>query len=125
MIGGIFSALMVGFLLESSNSYANVVADSYAQGGDEEFWESLSPEDQVKAKELIAKLRASKEGKAYDGVGNDVDGGVDGSLSSSQAKGDGSVGGAQIESNASGKDKVAVVEEKKKEAVSMFSDYDD
>ena len=48
MFGGVFSALIVGFLLESGNSYAGIVADSYAQGGDEEFWESLSPEDQKK-----------------------------------------------------------------------------
>lgn len=67
MFGGVFSALMVGFLLENGNSYASVVADSYAQGGDEEFWESLSPEDAEKTRELMGKLRKSKEGKKVDG----------------------------------------------------------
>merc|ERR1719223_926563 len=62
MFGGVLSTLIVGFLLESGNSYASVVADSYAQGGDEAFWESLSPEDQEKTKELMAKLKKSKEG---------------------------------------------------------------
>ena len=66
MIGGVLSTLIVGFLLESGNSYASVVADSYAQGGDEDFWESLSPEDQVKTKELLAKLKESKSGAGKD-----------------------------------------------------------
>mmetsp|Transcript_26899 Transcript_26899/g.40394 ORF Transcript_26899/g.40394 Transcript_26899/m.40394 type:complete len:133 (-) Transcript_26899:258-656(-) len=77
MAGGLFSALMVGFLLESNNSYASVVADSYSQqdgiksssgnvDDDEEFWSKLSPEDQVKARELIDKLRASKNGGKID-----------------------------------------------------------
>merc|ERR1719223_1560285 len=62
MFGGVLSTMIVGFLLESGNSYASVVADSYAQGGDEAFWESLSPEDQEKTKEMLAKLKKSKEG---------------------------------------------------------------
>jgi len=74
MFGGVFSALIVGFLLENGNSYASVVADSYVQGGDEEFWESLSPEDAEKTRELMGKLRKSKEGnKAPDsGVTSDI-----------------------------------------------------
>jgi len=67
MFGGVFSALIVGFLLENGNSYASVVADSYAQGGDEKFWESLSPEDAEKTRELMGKLRKSKEGNTVNG----------------------------------------------------------
>jgi len=97
MFGGVFSALIVGFLLESNNSYASVVADSYAQGGDEEFWESLSPEDQEKTRELMGKLRRSKEAKEGSGVkGGETD---------------------------TFKTEPALVVEK--EELSMFSDYDD
>lgn len=62
MIGSVIAVLIVGFILESGNSYANVVADSYAQGGDEAFWASLSEEDREKAQEMVSKLRKSKEG---------------------------------------------------------------
>jgi len=98
MFGGVFSALIVGFLLENGNSYASVVADSYAQGGDEEFWESLSPEDQEKTRELMGKLRKSKEGKK-------VDGGDDG-----------------VKSKIPETSPALAIN---KEEISMFSDYDD
>jgi hypothetical protein len=62
MIGGVLSALIVGFILQRSNNYAQIVADSYAQGGDDAFWNSLSPEDREKTKEMIEKLRQSKSG---------------------------------------------------------------
>lgn len=65
MFGGVLSALIVGFILESNNSYANVIADSYAQGAeDEEFWKGLSDEEAKKTKELLQKLKESKEGGA-------------------------------------------------------------
>jgi hypothetical protein len=120
MVGGVFSALMVGFLLESSNSYANVVADSYVQGGDEEFWESLSPEDAAKAKEMIAKLRASKEGKDLNEVKKDM------GLVAEEVGGvsENNIGG-QTQTSGPSKDGDVVEEKKGKEAVSMFSDYDD
>lgn len=61
MFGGLLSALIVGFILESRDLYANVVADSYAQGAeDEEFWKGLSEEEQKKTRELIQKLKESK-----------------------------------------------------------------
>ena len=60
MVGGVLSALIVGFILEKSNSYAQVIADSYDQGGDDAFWNSLSPEDREKAKDMLEKLRKSK-----------------------------------------------------------------
>ena len=63
MFGGILSALIVGFILESNNSYANVIADSYAQSeDDEEFWKGLSDEEAIKVREAMQKLKAAKEG---------------------------------------------------------------
>lgn len=61
MFGGVISALIVGYILESKNLYANVVADSYAQGSDdEEFWKGLSDEEKKKTQALIDKLKAKK-----------------------------------------------------------------
>jgi hypothetical protein len=61
MFGGVLSALIVGFILENGNLYANVVADSYAQTEeDEEFWKGLSDEEKKKAQAMIDKLNAKK-----------------------------------------------------------------
>jgi hypothetical protein len=119
MIGGVLSTLFVGFLLERGNSYASVVAESYAQGGDEEFWKSLSPEDQEKAREMLDKLRQSKENKK-NGVGVGV-GEKDLSWTSS------AVGGDDVMTGASGEERKRDEKDKgkKEAAVSMFSDYDD
>jgi hypothetical protein len=117
MVGGVFSAVMVGFLLESSNSYANVVADSYAQGGDEDFWEKLNPEETLKAKELIAKLKASKEGREYTGIDEETANlGIKSDASGSDS---GSSDAKTSTSNESGGNKGG-----DREAVSMFDDYD-
>jgi hypothetical protein len=63
MFGGVLSALMVGFILERGNLYASVVADSYAQGGDnEEFWAGLSETERKKAEEVLQKIRDTKGG---------------------------------------------------------------
>ena len=63
MFGGVASALIVGAILESRNSYANVIADSYAQSeDDEEFWKGLSEEEATKTRELLQRLKDSKEG---------------------------------------------------------------
>jgi hypothetical protein len=62
MFGGLFSALAVGFIIDKRNLYANIVADSYAQGGnDEEFWKGLSEEEKKKTQELLLRLKESKE----------------------------------------------------------------
>ena len=61
MFGGVLSALIVGFILENGNLYANVVADSYAQSSqDEDFWKGLSDEEKKKAQTVIDKLNAKK-----------------------------------------------------------------
>jgi hypothetical protein len=63
MFGGLMSALIVGFIVDSRNLYANLVADSYAQGSDdEEFWKGLSEGEKEKAQELLRKVRESREG---------------------------------------------------------------
>eukprot|EP00550_Attheya_septentrionalis_P003648 CAMPEP_0198280758 /NCGR_PEP_ID=MMETSP1449-20131203/786_1 /TAXON_ID=420275 /ORGANISM="Attheya septentrionalis, Strain CCMP2084" /LENGTH=210 /DNA_ID=CAMNT_0043976229 /DNA_START=238 /DNA_END=870 /DNA_ORIENTATION=- len=60
MVGGVLSALAVGALLEGGNNYAQVVGESYAQSGDEEFWAKLTPEQKEQTEALIRKLRESK-----------------------------------------------------------------
>ena len=62
MFGGVLSALIVGFILEKGDLYANVIADSYAQSAeDEEFWKGLSEEEKKKTRELLDKIKESKE----------------------------------------------------------------
>lgn len=76
MIGGVASALIVGGILETGDSYASVVADSYEeqkeemlrniQDEDEEFWSKLSPEETEQAKQILITLKEKKmerEGK--------------------------------------------------------------
>ena len=63
MFGGLFSALAVGFIIDKRDLYANIVADSYAQGSDDaEFWKGLSEEEKKKTQELLQRLKESKEG---------------------------------------------------------------
>jgi hypothetical protein len=65
MFGGVLSTMVVGYILESKNLYASVVADSYAQGAqDEDFWKGLSEEEKVKAEEMLQKVKNSMEGTA-------------------------------------------------------------
>lgn len=62
MFGGLLSALAVGFILEKRNLYATVVAESYAQGGDEDFWKSLSEEEKIKAQSILQQIKSNNEG---------------------------------------------------------------
>lgn len=63
MFGGVVSATILGFILEKGDLYANVVADSYLQqGNDEEFWKGLSEEERIQGKEILKQLEA-KNGK--------------------------------------------------------------
>jgi len=114
MFGGVFSALIVGFLLESGNSYAGIVADSYAQGGDEEFWESLSPEDQKKTRELLKKLNNEESS------GNTDDAGM--LLETIKETID--IAGVKTK-NKTPTSSVSPSTKTQKEEVSMFADYDD
>mmetsp|Transcript_93955 Transcript_93955/g.140795 ORF Transcript_93955/g.140795 Transcript_93955/m.140795 type:complete len:193 (+) Transcript_93955:73-651(+) len=63
MAGGVVSALIVGAILENGDLYANLAAESYLQGADdEEFWKGLSEEEKKKTQEVLAKIKATKEG---------------------------------------------------------------
>jgi hypothetical protein len=99
MVGGVLSALIVGFILERGDLYAKVVADSYVQGAqDEEFWKGLSEEETKKTRELLAKVKASKGGNTASST--------------------------VIETTEGNKTPTVFVSEEKKE-VGMFSDYGD
>lgn len=61
MFGGLISALIVGLIVDSRNLYASLVADSYAQSGDdEEFWKGLSEEEKNKAKDVLRKFKEAQ-----------------------------------------------------------------
>lgn len=63
MLGGVLSAVIVGFLLEKGDLYASIAAESYLQSAeDEEFWKSLSQEEQGKAREMMEKIKGSSPG---------------------------------------------------------------
>ncbi len=63
MFGGVFSALIVGFILENGDLYAKVAAESYIQdSGDEKFWKGLSDEEKKKTQDVLKKLKTGKEG---------------------------------------------------------------
>lgn len=69
MFGGLFSTLFVGWIVDSKNLYANIVADSYAQGADdEEFWKGLSNDEKIRTKELLEKVKNSRNGKTQEGM---------------------------------------------------------
>lgn len=58
MLGGVLSAVIVGFLLEKGDLYASIAAESYLQSAeDEEFWKGLSQEEQGKAREMMEKIK--------------------------------------------------------------------
>jgi hypothetical protein len=109
MVGGVLSALIVGYILEKGDLYASVVADSYLQGAqDEDFWKGLSDEEKKKTQELLKKVKASKEGTG---------GGADAAVDTTAVP--------QVMTSSSEVDKTTpqVIEEKKE--VGMFSDYGD
>lgn len=65
MAGGVISAVIVGFLLEKGDLYASIAAESYLQSAeDEEFWKGLSDEEQSKAREMMDKIKATKNGSS-------------------------------------------------------------
>lgn len=60
MAGGLLSAVAVGAILEASDGYAAVVAESYDLEADEQFWKGLNDEEAKKAREMIAKVKAQR-----------------------------------------------------------------
>ena len=68
MIGGLISTTLLGTIIEKKDLYANLAAESYIEMADDpSFWkqmtEGMSPEEQEKAKELMAKIKAQREGE--------------------------------------------------------------
>ncbi|KAL7489725.1 hypothetical protein ACHAW6_015416 [Cyclotella cf. meneghiniana] len=69
MLGSVLSTVFVGFLIESNNSYADLVAESYAGQdlkGEESFLDSLklTPEQKRETEEMIMAFREKKAKKA-------------------------------------------------------------
>ncbi len=97
MFAGVFSALIVGLLLEYGNKYDQIAFDSYMQNEatKQDFLSSLSPEDRVRAEALLAKMEISTD---KPGSGKD----------------DGKLSKADTSSTT-----------RKKEEMSLFSDYED
>ena len=60
MAGGLISAIAVGAILEGTNGYAAVVAESYDLEADEEFWKGLSEEEARKAREMLQKVKQQR-----------------------------------------------------------------
>lgn len=61
MFGGLLSALFVGFIVNSKDLSAKIVADSYAQGADDkEFWKGLSEEERKKTQDLLKRIQANQ-----------------------------------------------------------------
>lgn len=58
--GGFLSAVAVGAILEASDGYAAVVAESYDLEADEEFWKGLSDEEAKKAREMLQKVKQQR-----------------------------------------------------------------
>jgi hypothetical protein len=64
MLGGLLSAVFVGTIVDKKDLYASLVADSYLQEGeqDEEFWKGLSEEEQKKTREMLERVKATRNG---------------------------------------------------------------
>lgn len=67
MLGSIISTAFVGFLIDSNNSYADLVAETYAGqelAEEESFLDSLSFEQRKEAEEMVRDFREKKARKA-------------------------------------------------------------
>lgn len=65
MLGSVLSTIFVGFLIDSNNSYADLVAETYGgQEEEESFLESLSFEQRKEAEEMVREYREKKARKA-------------------------------------------------------------
>ena len=127
MLGGVVSALVVGLLLDSGDSYSSVIAESYEGRvtkeeimADEEFWSKLTPEQQEEAKKLLGKVKESKE---RGGTGLPLVGEREEALAADADDAAATSTSAETEQEAF----VAptpTAEKKPKQAVSMFDDYE-
>ena len=121
MFGGLIAVLFVGFIIDKRDLYANIVADSYAQAGDdEEFWKGLSAEEAEKTRALLQKM---KQQQNRDGGGSDKQAALKTALETTEAS------LMQPEekptTTTTQRDQPGVPETKQPEKeVGMFSDYD-
>jgi hypothetical protein len=72
MVGGLISTTLLGTIIEKKDLYANLAAESYIDmAEDPAFWkkmtDGMSPEEQVKAKELMKKIKEKREREAGGG----------------------------------------------------------
>lgn len=123
MLGGVVSALIVGLLLDSGDSYSSVIAESYEGRvtkeeimADDEFWSKLTPEQQEEAKKLLGKVKESKE---RGGTGLPLVG----EREEAPADADAAAASAETEQEAFVVP-TPMAEKKPKQAVSMFDDYE-
>ena len=123
MLGGVVSALIVGLLLDSGDSYSSVIAESYEGRvtkeeimADDEFWSKLTPEQQEEAKKLLGKVKESKE---RGGTGLPLVG----EREEASADADAAAASAETEQEAFVVP-TPMAEKKPKQAVSMFDDYE-
>ena len=121
MIGSVISAMMVGFMLEKGDLYASVAAESYLQSGDDEaFWKTLSDEEQVKAREILDKIKSSSSKKETRGESSTGSSPTTGSTSRVVVDSNVAVGASMSEPPA----RAAAPVQPSKPA-DMFSDYGD
>ena len=65
MLGSILSTVFVGYLIESNNSYADLVAETYTgQEKEESFLDSLNFEQRKEAEDMVYDFREKKAKRA-------------------------------------------------------------
>ena len=112
MAGGLISAVAVGAMLEASDGYAAVVAESYDLEADEEFWKGLSDEEAKKAREMLAKVKAQRGEAVSESAG-----------SSSTVVESGSPSGRDAKMAQTNPSVEPTKEAEAKKQIDMFSDY--
>jgi len=73
MIGGLISTTLLGTMIDKNDLYADLAVESYLDMADDpDFWrqmtEGMSPEEQEKAKDLMAKIKAKRAGEELSDV---------------------------------------------------------
>ena len=59
--GGVLSTVVVGFILEKTDIYANLAAESYLETADDvEFWKGLSDEEKVMAEAALNRIKEER-----------------------------------------------------------------
>lgn len=123
MFGGLISTTLLGTLIDKKEGlYADLAVESYIDMADDpDFWrkmtEGMSPEEQEKAKELMAKIKAQREGDETPATNKDSP------ISSSSASDGGEASGSTEATTPAPVEAAAKGEETAKASNDMFSDY--